>query len=98
MAEFHEGRAAKRARIAAHTSQQFAGPPRPSVEDVEEEGEEETDQPGHHGHNTVISRSDDQTQITSNAAGRKTEAGPSRVAQDPPQRSSGVQHGKTSAP
>lgn len=95
MAEFHEGRAAKRARIAAHTSQQFAGPPRPSVEDVEDEGEEESNQPGHHGHNAVISRSDDRMQITSKAAEKKTEAGPSRVVQNPPQGFRNAQSGRS---
>lgn len=93
-----EGRAAKRARIAALTAQQFAGPSRPFVEDEEDQDEEQTDLPGHTGHHTANRQPGDQTQVTSKAAGKKPEAGPGLIVTDPPQGSSGVQSGKTSAP
>lgn len=52
----------------------------------------------HHGHHTVNRQPGDQTQATSSAGGKKTEAGPSRVVQDPPQGSRNAQPGKSQVP
>lgn len=98
MSESREGRAAKRARTAAFTAEQSAGPSRSFVEEEEDQDEEQTDQPGHPGRRTVTGQPGDQTKVTSNAAGKKPEAGPSRVVTDPPQGLSGVQSGKTLIP
>ena len=94
IADLREAQAAKRARAAANTPGQSVDPPRPTVEDVEDEGEEPTDRPDHRGHRAVNNQPGDQTQITSHAAGKKTEAGPSRAVQDPPQGSRNAQSGK----
>lgn len=95
MADLKEAQAAKRARKDANTPGQYVGPTRPTVEDVEDEGEEPTDQPDHRGHRAVNNQSGDQTQTASHAAGKKIEAGPSRVVQDPPQGSRNAQSGKS---
>lgn len=95
IADIREAQAAKRARTATNTPDQSVGPPRPTVEDVEDQGDEETDQPDYRGHNAVNNQPDDQIQITANAAGNKTEAGPSRVMQDPPRGSRNAQSGKS---
>jgi hypothetical protein len=94
MAELQEGQAAKRARTAASTPGQSAGPPRPSIEDFDDEGDELIDQSGQRGRRAMTRQPDDQTRITSNAAGKKTDAVPDRVVTDPPQGSRNAQPGK----
>jgi hypothetical protein len=98
MAELKEERAAKKARTAAFAANQLAGPPRPFVEDVDDEDDESIHQPGRRGRRAVSRQPGDQTQSTSNAAGKKTDAVPDRTVTDPPQGSSDVQPGKISAP
>ena len=94
MAELQEGQAAKRARTAASTPGQSAGPPRPSIEDVDDEDDEPIYQPGRRGRRAVDRQPGDQTQVTSNAAGKKPDPVPGRVATDPPQRFRNAQPGE----
>lgn len=98
IADLREAQPAKRARTAANTPGQSVGPPRPTVENVEDEVEKPTDRPDHHGHHTVNRQPGDQTQATSSAGGKKTEADPSLVVQDPPQGSRNAQPGKSQVP
>jgi hypothetical protein len=98
LADIKQAQAAKRARTAANTPMQLAGPPRPSIEDVEDQGDDQSDRSGHHGHRTVDRQSSDQTQITSNAAAKKIDTGPSRVSRDPPQGSRNTEAGKLQIP
>jgi hypothetical protein len=98
MAELQEGQAAKRARTAASTPGQSAGPPRPSIEDVDDEGDELIDQSDHHGRRVVTREPGDQTRITSNGAGKKTDPVPDRVTTDPAQSSRNAQTGEFQVP
>ncbi|GAB7330909.1 hypothetical protein MBLNU13_g02432t1 [Cladosporium sp. NU13] len=84
----------KRARTAAITTEQFAGPPRPSAEDVVPEDEGVVHQPGRRDRRAVTRQPGNQTQETSNAAGKEADGAPSRVAMDPLQGSSNAHPGQ----
>lgn len=96
MAELKEERAAKRARTATFASNQLAGPPRLLVEDVDDQDDEPIYQPGRLDRRAVDRQPGDQTQVTSNAAGKKSDAGPSRVVTYQPQGFQDEQPGKIS--
>jgi len=96
MAEFRQER--KRARNAAATPEQFARPPRPFVEDVEDQDDGLSDQSGRHDRRAVSRQPSNETEFTSNAAGKRPDVGPSRVMSDPLQGSRNAQPGKIPIP
>jgi hypothetical protein len=98
MADMEEAQAAKRARTDASTLGQSVGPPRPTIENVEDEGDEQTDQSDRHGHQVVNRQPGRQAQLASDAVGMNTEAGPSRLMTDSPQGLRNVQSGKLQVP
>ena len=91
-------RAQKRARTAAAAPDHFARTPRPFVEDFGDEDESLSDQPGRRDRRVVTRQPGGQTQVTSDAAGKQTDAGPSRVGMDLPQESRNGQPGKILIP
>jgi len=94
MADLQAARAAKRAHAGSSTTAQFAGPPRPSIEDVEDEDEDQTHQSDHNAHNAANIQRRDQIASTMNAAGAEVEKTSSRVVKAPPQVSRNTQSGK----
>lgn len=91
MAEFRQER--KRAR-----TEQFVRPPRPFVEDVEDQDDGLSDQSGRHDRRAVTREPGNETEFTSNAAGKIPDVGPSRIMSDPPQGSRNAQPSKISIP
>ena len=98
MAELQEGQAAKRARTAASTPGQSVGPLRPTIEDHEDQDEEPVYEPGRRGRHAVTKQPGDQAKTTSNAAGKKTDLVPDRIATDPPQSSRSAEPSKLQVP
>ena len=88
MADLQAARAAKRARTDAPTTSQFAGPPRPSIEDVEDEDlPRRSNNHAHHASNSQPSVQ----KLASNAAGAQITTAPGRVVKNPQQ---GARSGK----
>ena len=88
----------KRARTAATTPEQFVRPPRPFVEDVEDLDDGLSDQSGRHDRRAVSRQPSNETEFTSNAAGKRPDVGPSRIVSDPPRGSRNAQPGKIPIP
>lgn len=93
-----EALAAKRARADASTPGQSVGPPRPTVENAENEDQEQAHHSDHSSHQAASTDPGDQTQIASNAAGKKIDAAQSRAVAGPLQGSRNAHPGKIKSP
>ena len=98
MAELQQQQKQKKARTAATTPEQFGRPPRPFVEDVEDEGDGLSDQPSRHDRRAVNNQPDIQTLFTSNAARAKTGTVPALLGSQTSQGAQNEQSGKTLVP
>ena len=88
----------KRARTAAASRGQFARQPGPFLEDLEDQHEGLNNESGRHDRGPITTQPGSEAQATSNAAGKTTDAAPSRVVTDSEQGLRNAQPGKLQVP
>lgn len=94
--ELRAARDGKRPCPSVSTTNQSASTPKPVAEQVGDDAAEQNNQPGHQSRRTVDRQPGNETQLTSNIAGTKTDILPEFPRYQAPQGPQNVQHGNIS--